>query len=89
MTNGAKETHVCIKAQTRGQTDGQVGEQTHEERCEGGNRSGGGDKVTLNLVDAGEVGGVRHATVARRALARSSRILDDGRVDGDLKEARL
>jgi len=67
-------THVCIETQTWCQSNGQVGEQSHEEGRERRDGCSRGDKVLSNLVHAEHVRVVVDAKVRGRAFAGSTRI---------------
>ena len=77
-------THISVQAQSRGHTDGEICEQTHQEGRESGDGGGGGDEVSLDISETGIVGGVSDTTVASRALARSSGVGEDRCVHGNL-----
>lgn len=78
-------TDICIEAQSRGQSDRQIRKGTHQGGSKCGDGGGGGDEVALYLSHAGRVLRVSETAVAGGADAGSSRVLEDGGIDGDLE----
>lgn len=73
---------VGVQAHTGSETNGQIGEQAHQQSGEAGNGSGGGDHVQLQYGQAVSVAGVGQAcrvgsVVAVVAHTRSARVGDD------------
>ena len=81
-------THVGVETETRSHTNGEVGEETHKGGGEARNCSSRGDKVIPNFSQTDVVGIVGQAKVTRWANASSSRVGEDGGVDGNLQACR-
>lgn len=88
MKSDHRVRKIRIQSQSRGQRDGEVGQGAHEEGGEGGDGSGGGDEFLPDFSFACEVRCVGDAEVGEVADACTSRVGEDGRVDGDLERLR-